>query len=83
MEVMETSLDKFYKKIYANGETIPEEVLAKIAYSVSVMCFNTLFPIKSIQNRIIDFKRNQRKTKITIDFLSLKIATYCMFGCYI
>ncbi|XP_041362480.1 dual specificity mitogen-activated protein kinase kinase 6-like isoform X2 [Gigantopelta aegis] len=34
MEVMETSLDKFYKKIYANGETIPEEVLAKIAFSV-------------------------------------------------
>ncbi|XP_071105924.1 dual specificity mitogen-activated protein kinase kinase 6-like isoform X1 [Haliotis cracherodii] len=34
MEVMETSLDKFYKKIYSNGDKIPEEVLGKIAYSV-------------------------------------------------
>lgn len=37
MEVMETSLDKFYKKIYSNGDKIPEEVLGKIAYSVSIM----------------------------------------------
>ena len=34
MEVMDTSLDKFYKKIYNNGKTIPENVLGKIAYAV-------------------------------------------------
>ncbi|GFY75408.1 hypothetical protein TNIN_128861 [Trichonephila inaurata madagascariensis] len=34
MEVMDTSLDKFYPKVYNAGETIPEEVLAKIAFAV-------------------------------------------------
>ena len=36
MEVMDTSLDKFYEMIYPNGKTIPEEVLGKIAVSVSM-----------------------------------------------
>ena len=35
MEVMDASLDKFYQNIYKNGETIPEDVLGKIAFSVS------------------------------------------------
>ena len=35
MEVMEASLDQLNKKLKANGETIPEDVLAKIALSVS------------------------------------------------
>ena len=35
MEVMDTSLDKFYKMIYPKDQTIPEEVLGKIAVSVS------------------------------------------------
>lgn len=34
MEVMDTSLDKFYKKIYEDGQSIPETVLAIIAFSV-------------------------------------------------
>ncbi|KFM61154.1 Dual specificity mitogen-activated protein kinase kinase 6, partial [Stegodyphus mimosarum] len=34
MEVMDTSLDKFYPKVYHAKETIPEEVLAKIAFAV-------------------------------------------------
>lgn len=34
MEVMDTSLDKFYPKVYNAKETIPEEVLAKIAFAV-------------------------------------------------
>lgn len=38
MEVMDTSLDKFYKKIYEDGQSIPETVLAIIAFSVST-CF--------------------------------------------
>ena len=35
MEPMDTSLDKFYKMVYDNDETIPEEVLGKIAVAVS------------------------------------------------
>ena len=35
MEVMDTSLDKFYKMVYDNGHKIPEEVLGKIALAVS------------------------------------------------
>ncbi|XP_013395500.1 dual specificity mitogen-activated protein kinase kinase 6 [Lingula anatina] len=34
MEVMDLSLDKFYKKVFNLGRTIPEEVLGKIAISV-------------------------------------------------
>lgn len=34
MEVMDTSLDKFYPKVYNAQESIPEAVLAKIAFAV-------------------------------------------------
>lgn len=34
MEVMDTSLDKFYAKVFANSLTMPEELLGKIAFSV-------------------------------------------------
>jgi len=34
MEVMDTSLDKFYRMIYESGNTIPEEILGKIAVAV-------------------------------------------------
>ena len=34
MEVMDTSVDKFYAKVFGNGKTIPECVLGKIAFSV-------------------------------------------------
>ncbi|XP_042901816.1 dual specificity mitogen-activated protein kinase kinase 6 [Parasteatoda tepidariorum] len=34
MEVMDTSLDKFYPKVKTADETIPEEILAKIAFAV-------------------------------------------------
>lgn len=34
MEVMDTSVDKFYAKVFKNGRTVPEPVLGKIAFSV-------------------------------------------------
>jgi len=34
MEVMDTSLDKFYKMVYDNGHSIPEDVLGKMALAV-------------------------------------------------
>ncbi|CAG9767070.1 unnamed protein product [Ceutorhynchus assimilis] len=34
MEVMDTSLDKFYSKAYKNGHKIPEHVLGKITFAV-------------------------------------------------
>lgn len=34
MEVMDTSLDKFYKEVYAREQSIPEDVLGKMAYCV-------------------------------------------------
>ena len=35
MEVMDTSIDKFYVKSFEQGKKIPEQVLGKIAFSVS------------------------------------------------
>ncbi|XP_045476517.1 dual specificity mitogen-activated protein kinase kinase 6 [Harmonia axyridis] len=34
MEVMDTSLDKFYAKVYKHGRRIPEDMLGKITYAV-------------------------------------------------
>lgn len=34
MELMDTSLDKFYKQVVEKGLTIPEDILGKIAVSV-------------------------------------------------
>ena len=50
MEVMLTSLDKFYPKVYANNKVFPEEYVGKIAYSVSKM-----FRFLSYKNEIILF----------------------------
>lgn len=35
MELMDTSLDKFYKKVIEKGRTIPEDILGKITVAVS------------------------------------------------
>jgi hypothetical protein len=35
MEVMDISLDKFYKPLYKDGQCIPEDILGKIAEAVS------------------------------------------------
>ncbi|XP_059059214.1 dual specificity mitogen-activated protein kinase kinase 6 [Achroia grisella] len=42
MEVMDTSLDKFYVKVYKNNRTIPENILGKITFSV-VSALNYLY----------------------------------------
>lgn len=34
MELMDTSLDKFYKQVIEKGMSIPEDILGKIAVSV-------------------------------------------------
>lgn len=35
MELMDTSLDKFYRKVLEKNMTIPEDILGEIAVSVS------------------------------------------------
>lgn len=42
MELMDTSLDKFYKQVHEKGMTIPEDILGKTAVSVSVAYDNGL-----------------------------------------
>lgn len=37
MELMDTSLDKFYKQVHEKGMTIPEDILGKTAVSVSCL----------------------------------------------
>ena len=39
MELMDTSLDKFYKKVIEKGKTIPEDILGKITVAVSAVIF--------------------------------------------
>lgn len=46
MELMDTSLDKFYKQVIEKGLTIPEDILGKIAVSVGVTLeAATRFPV--------------------------------------
>lgn len=40
MEVMDTSLDKFYTKVYHYSKVIPEDILGKIAFAVSSHFFH-------------------------------------------
>uniref|UniRef100_A0A3P9NNH5 mitogen-activated protein kinase kinase n=1 Tax=Poecilia reticulata TaxID=8081 RepID=A0A3P9NNH5_POERE len=45
MELMDTSLDKFYKQVIEKDLTIPEDILGKIAVSVDI-CYATLSYVK-------------------------------------
>lgn len=42
MELMDTSLDKFYKKVIEKGKNIPEDILGKITVAVSPVPYFTL-----------------------------------------
>lgn len=44
MELMDTSLDKFYKQVIEKGLTIPEDILGKIAVSVGVALGSSVSP---------------------------------------
>ena len=42
MELMDTSLDKFYKMVIEKGKTIPEDILGKITVAVCAVSYNLL-----------------------------------------
>ena len=49
MELMKTSLDKFYKKVYATpGRRIPQEVLQEIAINVSYFDLTKTFTAQKV-----------------------------------
>lgn len=52
MEVMDTSLDKFYPRVYNNSRAIPEPILANITLAVSLGLF---FNILSVSNVSISY----------------------------
>ena len=53
MEVMDTSLDKFYVKVNKAGRTIAEDILGKIAFGV---CFcNNFFAHLKLREKIDKF----------------------------
>jgi len=47
MEVMDTSLDKFYAKVYKFGRKIPEQILGPITVAVLNILFLLTFSIIS------------------------------------
>lgn len=52
MELMDTSLDKFYKKVLEKKKTIPEDILGKMAVSVSissVLMWVFLYPLSLLE----------------------------------
>jgi hypothetical protein len=51
MEVMDTSLDKFYKKIYEDGQIIPETVLGIITL---IFLFSGLAQSKGLYTRFLE-----------------------------
>lgn len=40
MEVMDTSLDKFYKLVFNNGQKMPEDIVGKVAHAVRPVTLN-------------------------------------------
>lgn len=42
MELMDTSLDKFYRKVLDKNMTIPEDILGEIAVSVSDLALSSM-----------------------------------------
>lgn len=43
MELMDTSLDKFYKKVNEKGRNIPEDILGKITVAVRPVSYFALY----------------------------------------
>uniref|UniRef100_A0A3B5QAS1 mitogen-activated protein kinase kinase n=1 Tax=Xiphophorus maculatus TaxID=8083 RepID=A0A3B5QAS1_XIPMA len=54
MELMDTSLDKFYKKVFQKGQTIPEDILGKITVAVSFSFIKLLHRLSS-SNMLLQF----------------------------
>lgn len=52
MELMDTSLDKFYRKVLEKNMTIPEDILGEIAVSVSGWAGRWAFPGHSQRPRL-------------------------------
>ena len=51
MELMDTSLDKFYKKVIEKGKTIPEDILGKITVAVR----EVLYILLTLHAFIVEF----------------------------
>lgn len=60
MEVMDTSLDKFYIKVYNYSRVIPEDILGKIAFAVSLIYLQYL---NCTQCKKLAIKNKNLKTK--------------------
>ena len=46
MEVMDISLDKFYARAFNTNKPIPEDVLGKVAFSVSILMYTGTLPFR-------------------------------------
>lgn len=58
MELMDTSLDKFYKQVHEKGMTIPEDILGKTAVSVSAghrNCVNVVLVTPQVHTSCLPF----------------------------
>lgn len=56
MEVMETSLDKFYPRVYKNGRVIGEDILGKVQMFFSHFLFIGILCGKQNVNLSINFR---------------------------
>ncbi|MBV94781.1 Dual specificity mitogen-activated protein kinase kinase 6, partial [Eschrichtius robustus] len=59
MELMDTSLDKFYKQVIDKGQTIPEDILGKIAVSI-VKALEHLHSKLSVIHRVDGIESGKR-----------------------
>uniref|UniRef100_A0A8C1VSS4 mitogen-activated protein kinase kinase n=1 Tax=Cyprinus carpio TaxID=7962 RepID=A0A8C1VSS4_CYPCA len=56
MELMDTSLDKFYKQVHEKGMTIPEDILGKITVSVNLKLHMFIFNYVKPSNVLINMQ---------------------------
>ena len=74
MEVMETSLDKFYPLVFSQGKTIPEEFLGKIAFSVSIQLLFTILLWSQLSHVLLSVSVYMIETLIAS---ANKVGRYC------
>ena len=86
MEVMETSLDKFYPLVFSQGKTIPEEFLGKIAFSVSIQLLFTILLWSQLSHVLLSVSVYTIETLITsanevgeVLFLPVCYLSVCLF----
>uniref|UniRef100_A0A3B1KI15 mitogen-activated protein kinase kinase n=1 Tax=Astyanax mexicanus TaxID=7994 RepID=A0A3B1KI15_ASTMX len=68
MELMDTSLDKFYKQVHEKGKTIPEDILGRCVISVTVLLnVQIVKALEHLHSRLSVIHRDVKPSNVLIN----------------